>query len=321
MGAVFINYRRDDADGQARALFNELSAIIGKEAVFIDVDDIALGRDFRQVLQERLASSDLMLSLIGPDWLKSRDSDGKRRINKTGDYVRQEIATALERNIRVAPVLVGGARLPSAKQLPDDLKDLAYRQGFELRHTHWNSDVAEMVKRLGLSKPTTVGTPPDPADPAGAAAGDWENAFHWTDRIVTRVFQPQTASETVIEKIAATALRGFAGVVQLDGRLLLTNQRVLFEVGSLNVFNLPFRIHNWLIKGRHFLSAAGPAIVSAPVAMPLSEIESVAPSRWRSMITIRCRSGAEHRFVVARKKLIVAKIEACRNDLRASVNT
>ena len=152
MGAVFVSYRRGDTEGQARALFNELTDLVGEDSVFMDVDSIALGRDFRQVLQERLASCDVMLALIGPDWLDIRDASGNRRLNSPADFVRQEVAAALKRNIPVTPVLVRGAQIPAAEQLPDDLKDLAFRNGFELSHTRWESDVREMIKRLGLEK-------------------------------------------------------------------------------------------------------------------------------------------------------------------------
>ena len=152
MGAVFVSYRRGDTEGQARALFNEIADLIGRDSVFMDVDSIALGRDFRQILQERLGSCDLMLALIGPDWLDIKDASGKRRLENPADFVRQEIAAALRRNIPVTPVLVQGAQMPAPEQLPDDLKDLAYRNAFELSHTRWESDVAEMIKRLGLRK-------------------------------------------------------------------------------------------------------------------------------------------------------------------------
>ena len=152
MGAVFVSYRRGDAEGQARALFNDLADLIGRESVFMDVDSIALGRDFRQVLQDRLGSCDVMLALIGPDWLDVKDASGKRRLESPTDFVRQEIAAALKRNIPVTPVLVRGAQMPAPEQLPDDLKDLAFRNGFELSHTRWESDVAEMTKRLGLAR-------------------------------------------------------------------------------------------------------------------------------------------------------------------------
>jgi hypothetical protein len=150
MGAVFLNYRRGDSEGQARALFGELTKILGKDSVFMDVDSIALGRDFRTVLQERLGSCDVMVTLIGPDWLDAADSSGNRRLENPTDFVRQEIAAALKRNIPVIPVLVQGARMPTSERLPNDLQDLPYRNGFELGHSTWESDVAEMVKRLGL---------------------------------------------------------------------------------------------------------------------------------------------------------------------------
>jgi hypothetical protein len=159
MGAVFVSYRRGDAEGQARALFNELTDLLGKDSVFMDVDSIALGRDFRQILQERLGSCDCMLALIGPDWLDIKDASGRRRLESPSDFVRQEIAAALKRNIPVTPVLVRGAQIPAPEQLPDDLKDLAFRNGFELSHTRWESDVQEMLKRLGVGKPDAQPSP------------------------------------------------------------------------------------------------------------------------------------------------------------------
>ena len=150
MGTVFISYRREDTEGQARALFQDLTMQIGRESVFMDVDSIALGRDFREILQERLASCDVMLALIGKDWLDGKDKSGRRRLDNSGDFVRLEIAAALKRGISVTPLLLQGAQMPTADQLPDDLKDLAYRNAFELSHNRWDSDVQELLRRLGL---------------------------------------------------------------------------------------------------------------------------------------------------------------------------
>jgi hypothetical protein len=152
MHTVFINYRRDDTAGEARGLFSELEAILGKGSVFMDVDTIALGRDFRQVLRERLESCDLMLALVGRNWVDAKNSSGQRRLEDPGDYVRLEIEAALKRNIPVTPVLVQGAQMPTVAQLPNEIEAFAYRNGFELSHNRWNSDVQEMIKRLGLSK-------------------------------------------------------------------------------------------------------------------------------------------------------------------------
>jgi hypothetical protein len=150
MGAVFISYRRGDADGQARALVTRLARQRGKKSVFIDVDDMAPGVDFRDVLKERLASCDMMLALIGKGWLHATDADGHRRLEDANDFVRQEIATALKRNIAVTPVLLEGAGMPAVEYLPGDLKTLVHRNSFELTHARWDADVTEMLKRLGL---------------------------------------------------------------------------------------------------------------------------------------------------------------------------
>jgi len=166
MGAVFVSYRRGDSEGQARALSLELVRLLGKDSVFMDVDSIALGRDFRQVLQERLGSCDVMLALIGPGWLDAKDGSGTRRLESPTDLVRQEIAAALKRNIPVIPVLLQGAQIPSPERLPDDLKDLSYRNGFELGHSTWESDIGEMVRRLGLGAPDTAGRPEPPSSTA-----------------------------------------------------------------------------------------------------------------------------------------------------------
>jgi len=174
MGGIFINYRRDETAGEARALFSELSAKLGADSVFMDVDNIAPGRDFRQVLQERLASVDVMLTLIGKDWMRATDAAGRRRLDDTNDFVRREIRAALERNISVTPVLLQGAQMPAESDLPEDIRDLAYRNAFELSHTRWSSDIQELVKRLGLLKrePTDAerSQPASLLEPAAARA-------------------------------------------------------------------------------------------------------------------------------------------------------
>ena len=163
MGTIFISYRREETAGEARALFNDLVATLGKDAVFMDVDNISLGRDFRLALQESLASCGLMIVLIGKHWLDSKNEAGQVRLENPNDFVRLEVGTALKRNISVTPVLVQGARMPSADQLPEDLKDLSYRNAFELSYNRWGSDFQEMIKRLEL-RPTS----PQMADPVRA---------------------------------------------------------------------------------------------------------------------------------------------------------
>ena len=156
MGGVFISYRRTDSEGQARALSLELEKLLGRDSLFMDVDSIALGRDFRQIIHERLQLCDVMLALIGPRWLDAADAKGNRLLDNPRDFVRQELAAALKRNILVIPVLLQGTPIPSPEQLPEDIRDLSYRNGFDLEHSTWESDVREMVKRLGLDRQTTT---------------------------------------------------------------------------------------------------------------------------------------------------------------------
>ena len=158
MGAVFISYRRADSEGQARALSLELEKLLGRDSLFMDVDGIALGRDFRQIIHERLQHCDVMLALIGPRWLDAADAKGNRLLDNPRDFVRQELAAALKRNILVIPVLLQGTPIPSPEQLPEDIRDLSYRNGFDLEHSTWESDVREMVKRLGLDQQTATPT-------------------------------------------------------------------------------------------------------------------------------------------------------------------
>jgi len=150
MASVFINYRRDQTAGEARALHNDLVERLGPGRVFMDVDDIGLGRDFREVLHERLADAQVMLALIGRDWAEARDAAGTRRLEQPGDFVRLEIATALERKLPVIPVLLQGAQFPAADKLPTELRELSFRNGFAINHATWTSNVDDLVRRLGL---------------------------------------------------------------------------------------------------------------------------------------------------------------------------
>ena len=168
MGAIFINYRREETAGEARALFDELNRILGPGAVFMDVEGIAPGVDFREVLQSKLASVDMMLVLIGRGWLELRDAEGLRRLDDAEDFVRAEIRTAIERKIPVTPVLLQGTVMPRERDLPADIRSLAFRNGFEIRHTRWVSDVRDLIQGLGL----TPRSPPAaaPTDPQLAVA-------------------------------------------------------------------------------------------------------------------------------------------------------
>jgi hypothetical protein len=149
MTGVFINYRRDDGSGWAGRLSRDLRASLGDDDVFEDIAAIEPGIDFTEAIEKKLASVDVLLAVIGPRWLAAADKKtGKRRLDDPDDLVRREIATALLRGIRVVPVLVGGAALPSAEELPEDLKGLIRRNACELSDSRWDYDVQQLAQRL-----------------------------------------------------------------------------------------------------------------------------------------------------------------------------
>lgn len=148
MRAIFISYRREDTEGHAGRLFEDLCDRFGKEAVFMDVAGIEPGRDFRRAIEQQVASCGVLLAVIGKDWLTVTDAQGRRRLDDPYDFVRLETANALKRDIPVIPVLVHQSVMPQAEQLPDDLKDLAFRNSVELTHARWSSDVQLLIKAL-----------------------------------------------------------------------------------------------------------------------------------------------------------------------------
>ena len=116
MGAIFLSYRRDDAEGQAGRLYDDLVAVFDPDGVFMDVAAVQPGRDFRKAIEQSLTSCGVFLALIGKNWLTAKDESGRRRLHDPADFVLIEIAAALKRDIPVVPVLVQGAKVPKAEQ-------------------------------------------------------------------------------------------------------------------------------------------------------------------------------------------------------------
>jgi len=148
LGAIFISYRRNDSQGEAGRLFDDLVKRFGEDMVFMDVAGIEAGRDFRKAIEESVSKCGVLLVVMGPHWLDAKDESGARRLDDPGDFVRIETASALRRDIPVIPVLVHGAEMPHAEQLPENLKDLAYRNCIELTHVRWKSDTQLLIEAL-----------------------------------------------------------------------------------------------------------------------------------------------------------------------------
>lgn len=149
MAEIFISYRRADSGGYAKAIFDRLRREFGDDAVFRDVDDIDGGTRFPDSIQKQLEGCKVFVLVIGPGWTNVRDESGKRRLDDPNDWVRIELATALKRNLCVIPVTVGGAILPAAADLPEDLKPLVDWQRRDLRDGDtWEGDLGLLVRRI-----------------------------------------------------------------------------------------------------------------------------------------------------------------------------
>ena len=160
--SIFISYRRDDSEGEAGRLYDDLVRAYGDNAVFMDVSAIAPGLDFRKAIDDNVAGCGVFLAVIGSQWATITSPDGKRRLDDENDFVRLEIASALARNIAVIPVLVHEARMPYPEQLPDNIKDLAYRNSVEISHARWNSDVQLLIDALKQYVSTSESTETQP---------------------------------------------------------------------------------------------------------------------------------------------------------------
>jgi hypothetical protein len=146
---IFISYRRDETAGYAGRIHERLAAIYGGSNVFMDIDDIGLGSDFVNAIDEHIATCDVVLVLIGKQWLVASDAQGRRRIEDPADFVRLEVLKALQRKVRIIPVLLNKAAMPAPDELPSELKPLARRQAVELSDERWDYDLAQLAKAAG----------------------------------------------------------------------------------------------------------------------------------------------------------------------------
>jgi len=168
---IFVSYRRQDSQSAAGRLSDHLKEHLRGVSIFRDVETIEPGVDFVDAIERALRACGVLIAVIGPRWLNASLADGSRRLDDPNDYTRLEIATALRRkDVRVIPVLVEGAEMPTTAELPDDLEPLARRNAIELSDKRWDFDVSRLVetlrKALDLPEPA-----PDPHPAPGPVPG------------------------------------------------------------------------------------------------------------------------------------------------------
>lgn len=144
--AIFISYRRSDSQDVTGRIYDRLSSHFDNELIFRDVDSIPYGDDFQEKLTQSVGSCQVLVAVIGPTWLNVLQ---ERLQRPEKDWVRTEIAIALQRDIQVIPLLVSGASMPGADDLPDDLQTLAKRNAAQARpDPDFKHDMARLIQRL-----------------------------------------------------------------------------------------------------------------------------------------------------------------------------
>jgi hypothetical protein len=140
MPRIVISYRRSDSAAMAGRIFDQLTTHYGDDAVFMDIANIPFGIDYRNHFRDTLEQTDVLIALIGSNWLGRNDA-GAIRMREETDPVRIEIETALERKISIIPVLIDGAKMPDSSELPQSFSNFAYLNAGEVSsgrdfHTH-----------------------------------------------------------------------------------------------------------------------------------------------------------------------------------------
>jgi len=183
MAEIFLSYRRQDSQSATGRLADDLEARFGDERVFRD-REIAAGDDFVEAIRRSIESSTVVLVVVGPHWLAATDAQGRRRLDDPGDFVRLEIELALAGGVAVVPVLVEGAKMPAAAELPPSLAAFARCQAVELSDQRWRFDVetliASLQSRFGIDAAAnaSIDVVAAPRGATGWAADLADLAFH-----------------------------------------------------------------------------------------------------------------------------------------------
>lgn len=149
MNKIFISYRREDAADVTGRINDRLRQRYGEGSVFTDVDNIPFGVDFRIHLDKEVSKCNVLLAIIGRNWLNVKNDKDQPRLNDPTDFVRIEIESALRRSIPVIPLLVHGIKMPSTAALPEPLRELTFRNGIPIRpDPDFHKDMDRLIKGL-----------------------------------------------------------------------------------------------------------------------------------------------------------------------------
>jgi CHASE2 domain-containing sensor protein len=203
MATIFLSYRREDGIARAGRIYDRLVSHFGEDKVFLDVSKITTGADFQQVLDRELESCELFIAIIGEHWLLSRK--GRRRLDDPGDFVRREIERALERNVRILPVLVGEANMPGPHQLPPEIAEFARRNAVRVSDERFDVEMDSLI--LDIEDPDRA--------PEDTALAQW----HRMQQHVRRRRLGLLTGAAMVALVSAMAVARPGDLLTLDTRL------------------------------------------------------------------------------------------------------
>jgi TIR domain len=178
MAAIFVNFRNGDGDWAAKLIRDRLARHFGTEAVFLSSDSIQLSDRFPDVMLDKARTCDVLLALVGPSWLTITDDDGQARLFADDDWVRREIAAALAAGRPVAVILLNYTPLPAPEDLPEDIRELAYRQGHRVSRRQFDTDMNGLENALMSAIPGLTPTEePESGRPGVRLVTDIEEAY------------------------------------------------------------------------------------------------------------------------------------------------
>lgn len=230
MAGIFISYRRDDSAASAGRLYDRLAHHFGKEQVFRDLDAIAPGAEFAKVIEERISQCDVLVAVIGKNWVNVKNAAGQRRLDDAKDPVRAEVREALDQKKLVIPILIGDAEIPRPEQLPEDIAALAGRNAIEITESRFDYDagrVIEAIEKAGVAAKLVAETTPGESrgwqavtsktnqrtwkfiggGVTALAAGIWTLYVHFSDKEST-----PTPGPTIVAKQGSIAAGGDVNV-------------------------------------------------------------------------------------------------------------
>lgn len=228
MPGLFVSYRRDDSQGFAGRLADDLDAAFGHEHVFRDVE-IPVGSNFGAVLHRAIADCDVLIVVIGRHWAGRTEAGRASRLFDADDWVRAEIEAALAHGTWIVPVLVGGATMPPADELPASLGGLCAVQAAVLDDRRWDADVADLIAQLRRRIPSLA------LDVDESATGTPRGP-----RLASRLFD---ALARTLGRSAGRALKRVVSVLTVLA-VLYVGLRLFGDAGTLRTLDaLESRLH------------------------------------------------------------------------------